>query len=83
MLLNDIRGNCVKIRIQKPGLVQSEIIEDLRNVVILDDFGNPLFIAQQHDANTIISAKASDRGFEKLLNTLGIGLNKTYKVTSL
>jgi hypothetical protein len=70
----------MKIRIQKRGLQPSETIEEVQSVVLLDENNNPLYVAQQHDSNTIIAERAGNPDFQKLLKALGIGLNAEYKV---
>lgn len=73
----------MKIRIQRRGLHPTETIEEVQSAVITDNYGNPLYIAQQLEEGTIIAEKAGSIGFDKLLKALGIGLNTTYKVSKL
>lgn len=70
----------MQIRFQPDGLKSPRIIEDAQSVVIYDEHGNAMYIAQQIDKNTCVCEKAGQPGFEKLLKELGIGLSTKYVV---
>lgn len=68
----------MKIRIQPKGLKSPRVIEDVQSVVVYDENGNPMYIAQQIDQNTCVHEKAGQQDFERLLKNLGIGLSTKY-----
>ncbi len=70
----------MKVRLQKKGLQPPDVTEEVQSVVLYDSFGNPIFVAQQHEKGTIITERAGAPGFEKMLKALGIGLNSENKV---
>ena len=72
----------MKIRIQGKGLKPAQVFEDVQAVVIYDNFDNPMYAAQQIDNGTIVHEKAGYKGFDKLLSSMGVGLNKVYKVVT-
>lgn len=70
----------MKVRIQETGLDAPIEIDDVRSVVIYDDFNQPLFLVQKLAKGSFMVTKANDPKFQKCLTALGIGLNETCKV---
>jgi hypothetical protein len=70
----------VKVRAQANNFQPPQIVEDLRSVVIYDDFNNPIIVVQKLNQNNIITYRAGDPQFDKAMKTLGIGLNAKVKV---
>ena len=68
------------IRIQPTGLKNPQAIENVQSIVVYDEQGNPVYVAQQVTGDTIVQEKIGGPGFEKLLNSMGIGLNVSCKV---
>jgi hypothetical protein len=50
-------------------------VESLRSVVLYDDFGTPILIAQKIEDGQIVVYRAGQSDFEKALKALGVGLN--------
>ena len=64
------------IRVQPTGLGSAQRVEDVRSVVIYDDFGNPILVAKKLETGQIISSGIHEGAeFKRLLDSLGIGLN--------
>jgi hypothetical protein len=61
--------------LQAQAFMPPQEVEDLRSVVIYDDFHTPIIIVQKMDEGQIITYRAGDSNFAKALNALGIGLN--------
>ena len=49
---------------------QPKNVEGVRTVVIEDDHGNAIFVAQQQNSNLIYAADASDPKFEGIVSSL-------------
>ncbi len=70
-----------KQSVDRSALQISRILRNLQSVVIVDDFDNPILVAQRMRKGLVVSSKASDQDFKQMLTALGIGLNTEYKVT--
>jgi len=68
----------MQIRAQPDNLGEPLEVKGLRNIVIMDDYGNPLMVAQQIDTGVTAVYHHTDPGFAKVLQTFGIGLNTKY-----
>jgi hypothetical protein len=69
----------MKARLQEEGLGAAQEIDDLRTIVIYDDFDNPIMAVQKFEQGKIVVTKASEPDFQKVMSALCIGLNATYK----
>lgn len=70
----------MRVRAQPDGFEPAHIVEQVRNVVIYDDFNNPILVAQTIDSGSIVVIRPSDPEFRAVMTSLGIGLNAEYKV---
>jgi hypothetical protein len=73
----------MKVRVQTGGLAPPVELKGVRNVVIFDDCGNPLLVAQtlgKDSAGTTIVYSHKDPEFRRILKLLGIGLNTQYRI---
>jgi len=70
----------VRARCQTDGLGEPNIVEDVRSVVIYDDFDNPILIVQKLGEGQILTTRATDPEFRKIMKSLGIGLNAQYRM---
>ena len=70
----------MRARIQPSGLDEVVLCEDARNIVVYDDFDNPILLVQKLKQGQIITYTPSSAGFDKAMRALGVGLNSTYKV---
>lgn len=70
----------MRVRAQPDGLVPAHVIEDVRNVVIYDDFKQPILVAQTIDSGSIVVLRPGDPKFREVLTQMGVGLNAEYKV---
>ena len=71
----------MKIRIQPAGFTNPQLSEDVQSVVVYDDQDNPVYVGVSVADNAMVQEKAGGPGFKKLLESLGIGLNTSFKVT--
>ena len=69
----------MKARLQKGGLAPAEEFDDLRTVVLYDDFEQPILIIQKLETGQILTTRCTDADFAKIATGLGIGLNSVYK----
>lgn len=70
------------MRVQPAGLDELVQCEDARSVVVYDDFGNPLLVAQKLQKGQVVVYRPGDQDFNRVIAALGIGLNTTYKVVN-
>lgn len=59
------------------GLSEPTIVDDLRTIVVYDDFDNPIVVIQKLDEGQIYMCRAAEKDFASVLKALGIGLNAT------
>lgn len=69
----------MKVRLQPDGLEPAQEREQLRTVVVYDDFEQPILVVQKLAEGQILTVQAKDPNFKKILDGLGIGLNAAYK----
>ena len=55
-------------------------IEDVRSVVIKDEHGQPILLAQVLGPGQVMVTKASDPNFKKQVEAMGIGLRTDFEV---
>ena len=72
----------MKIRIHKNGF-ETQVIEDVKMVVVYDEHDNPMYISNQVDENNCVHEKAGGKGFEDLLKSFGLRLHVPYKTVSM
>jgi len=72
----------MKIRIDKNGF-ESLNVEDVKSIVVFDDFGNPMYVSNQVNENNCVHEKAGAAGFEQTLKAFGIRLKAPYKVVKM
>ena len=72
----------MKARIQEDNLGPVHEIDDVRSIVVYDDFKRPLLIVQKVEQGTFITTTFKDPKFQQILKGLGVGLNVTEAVTS-
>jgi hypothetical protein len=65
----------VKARLQGARFQPTQEVDDLRSIVVYDDFGEPILLMQKVEKGQILVYRAGQNDFEKALKTLGIGLN--------
>ena len=73
----------MKVRTQRGNLSPAMEVDELRSIVIYDDFDNPIFIMQKLEDGQLIGYRAGDSKFLEALKALGIGLNATVAEVSL
>jgi hypothetical protein len=56
-------------------LSEPVILNDLRSIVVYDDFNNPILVVQKLDKGSIYTCSAGEPDFVNVLKGLGIGLN--------
>jgi hypothetical protein len=71
----------VKVRVQPDGLGEAETTDHLRSVVIYDDFDQPVLVAQKLDTGQILVSRCGEADFNRVLRSLGIGLNASCRTT--
>lgn len=67
----------MKVRTQGEGFHPAQEQDNLRSVVIYDDFGTPIIIVQKVEEGQIVCYRAGEDKFGEALKVLGIGLNAT------
>ena len=72
----------MKVRVQEDNLGPVHEIDNMRSVVIYDDYKRPLLIVQKVEQGTFITTTFKDPNFHKMLKGLGVGLNVTEAVNS-
>jgi hypothetical protein len=72
----------MKVRINKNGFESSEI-EEVKSIVVFDDFGNPMYASRQMNENNSVQGKAGEPGFEEMLKTFGLRLKVPYKTVKM
>lgn len=70
----------MQIRAQPDHLGEPVELKGLRSLVIRDDRGNPLIVAQKLDEGVTVIYRHDEPGFIDVLKALGIGLNTRYTV---
>ncbi len=71
----------MKVRAHLDGFLElPQVIEDARNVVIYDDFDQPILVVQALEKGKILMMRPGDAKFRETLTSLGVGLNTEYKV---
>ena len=73
----------MKIRIQPAGFTNPQVFADVQSVVVHDDQDNPVYVGVSVANDVMLQEKAGGPGFKKLLDSLGIGLNTSFKVTKV
>lgn len=68
------------VRAQPDGLMPAHVLEDVRSVVIYDQWKQPILVAQTIDDGSIVTMRPGDPKFREVLKSMGIGLNAEYKV---
>lgn len=68
----------MQLRAQPDHLGEPVKLDELRSVVIMDDYGNPLFVAQQIKKDVVVLYKHTDPKFREAVKALGIGLHTEY-----
>jgi hypothetical protein len=68
----------MQVRAQPDGLSEPVELKGLRNIVILDDYGQPLLVAQEISEGVNAVYRHTDPEFRKVLSAFGIGLNVRY-----
>ena len=69
----------MKVRLQTSKLGEILVAENLRSVVVNDDFDNPIVIVQKLADGTVMLTSAKDAEFKKVAGALGLGMNTSYK----
>jgi len=72
----------MKVRINKNGFESSEI-EEVKSIVVFDDFGNPMYAAKQVNEHNSVQGKAGEPGFNEMLKTFGLRLKVPYKMVKI
>jgi hypothetical protein len=72
----------MKARLAK-GFAAASEVEDLTSIVVYDDFGNPIVVIHRQNEGEIVQYHAGMADFDKVLGSLGIGLNATCKLIRL
>lgn len=71
----------MKVRAHPEGFIDPPcVIENARNVVIYDDFDQPILVAQALEKGKMIIMRPGDPKFRETITSLGVGLNTEYKV---
>ena len=65
----------MKVRMQGSGFGPATESQDIRSVVVYDDYDQPVFALQRTGEGQIVSVSAGEPGFDKMLRAMGIGLN--------
>jgi len=68
----------VQIRAQPDNLGEPVELKGLRSLVVMDDGGNPLLVAQVLDDGITVVYRHTEPAFAKALKALGIGLHTKY-----
>jgi hypothetical protein len=68
----------MRIRAQPDRLGEPIDLIGLRSLVIRDDRGNPLIVAQKLEEGVTVIYRHDEPGFAEVLSALGIGLNTRY-----
>lgn len=69
------------VRVQPAGLGSAQRVEDVRSIVIYDDFDNPILVAKKLETGQIIASGIHEGAeFKRLLDSLGIGLNSKCEI---
>jgi len=72
----------MNVRVQTSGLGPVTELTDAQSIVIYDDYGQPIQAIQRVEKGQILSVKAGDPKFAKVLESMGIGLNARTIVAS-
>lgn len=71
----------MKVRAHPDGFISPvQVIDDARNVVIYDDFEQPILVVQALEKGKILMMRPGDAKFRETIASLGVGLNTEYKV---
>lgn len=70
----------MRVRVQTSGLEPAQELGEASNIVIYDDFDQPILVAQSIERGAVIVSRCTDPDFTKLLASLGIGLNASCKL---
>jgi len=66
----------MRVRAQPAGLEAATVVEDVRSIVVYDDFDNPILVVKKLETGQILSSGIHEGAeFKRFLDSLGIGLN--------
>lgn len=65
----------MEIRVQPDNLEPTEVLKNIRSVVVYDDFGQAIAVMKKSTEGQVLLYRIGEAEFEVALKTLGIGLN--------
>ena len=72
----------MKVRVQVDNFGPVHEIENMRSLVIYDDYKRPLLVVQKLEQGSFMTTTFKDPKFRDVLKSLGIGLNVSEAVAS-